>query len=130
MPHPDIPEINPLPLRPSPKGKRAYGCAKGRSAHLFAFPRPLIYNDAYRVRTASADVDEQEMRQAMRIHVNGKEHVLSDEASLKEVVDRLCPDPERVITELNGAIVERGAWDRTRLHDGDRLELVTFVGGG
>jgi sulfur carrier protein len=37
---------------------------------------------------------------------------------------------DRVAIELNREIVSREQWPQTRLHDGDRLEIVHFVGGG
>jgi thiamine biosynthesis protein ThiS len=38
--------------------------------------------------------------------------------------------PDRVAIELNREIVPRDQWPQTPLHDGDRLEIVHFVGGG
>jgi thiamine biosynthesis protein ThiS len=38
--------------------------------------------------------------------------------------------PDRVAVELNRDIVTRDRWLETQLHDGDRLEVVHFVGGG
>jgi len=38
--------------------------------------------------------------------------------------------PERVVVELNGSIVKRPQWQETILREGDRLEIVCFVGGG
>jgi sulfur carrier protein len=37
---------------------------------------------------------------------------------------------DRVAVELNRAIVPRDQWAATGLSDGDRLEIVHFVGGG
>jgi sulfur carrier protein len=37
---------------------------------------------------------------------------------------------DRLAIEQNGNIVPRGAWGATALAEGDRLELVHFVGGG
>jgi len=37
---------------------------------------------------------------------------------------------DRVAVELNREIVPRDLWAVTSLHDGDRLEIVHFVGGG
>ena len=37
---------------------------------------------------------------------------------------------DRVAIELNREIVPRGQWAETKLSDGDRLEIVHFVGGG
>jgi sulfur carrier protein len=38
--------------------------------------------------------------------------------------------PDRVAAELNREIVPRSDWPHTQLSDGDRLEIVHFVGGG
>jgi thiamine biosynthesis protein ThiS len=38
--------------------------------------------------------------------------------------------PDRVAVELNREIVPRDRWSQTMLKDGDRLEIVQFVGGG
>jgi thiamine biosynthesis protein ThiS len=38
--------------------------------------------------------------------------------------------PDRVAVELNRDIVPRDRWLQTHLKDGDRLEIVHFVGGG
>ena len=37
---------------------------------------------------------------------------------------------DRVAVELNRDIVPRDRWGETQLSDGDRLEVVHFVGGG
>lgn len=37
---------------------------------------------------------------------------------------------DRVAVELNRDIVPRDRWPETRLNEGDRLEVVHFVGGG
>ena len=38
--------------------------------------------------------------------------------------------PERVAIELNHRVVRRSEWASTTLEDGDRIEIVHFVGGG
>jgi thiamine biosynthesis protein ThiS len=38
--------------------------------------------------------------------------------------------PDRVAVELNRDLVPRDRWQATRLTDGDKLEIVHFVGGG
>ena len=38
--------------------------------------------------------------------------------------------PERVVLELNGAIIKRPQWAEIVLQEGDALEIVCFVGGG
>lgn len=66
----------------------------------------------------------------MTVTINGDEREFSREMSLAELMDELSMKPDRVAVELNHAIVQRTKWAETELHDGDRLEIVHFVGGG
>jgi sulfur carrier protein len=70
---------------------------------------------------------------ALMLILNGQarsfEH-LSEAASLEELIAELGLKGDRVAVEHNGDIVAREGWPRTALHEGDRLELVHFVGGG
>jgi thiamine biosynthesis protein ThiS len=65
----------------------------------------------------------------MNLTINGDSQVCSDE-TLSALVDRLGMKPDRVAVELNREIVPREQWPKTSLRDGDRLEIVHFVGGG
>jgi sulfur carrier protein len=55
---------------------------------------------------------------------------LSEMSPLEQLVAELGLKGDRVAVEHNGAIVPRTAWPQTVLHEGDRLEVVHFVGGG
>jgi thiamine biosynthesis protein ThiS len=66
----------------------------------------------------------------MRIVLNGEEKQLAGELTLAALVEQLGMKPDRVAAELNREIVPRERWPQTPLHDGDRLEIVHFVGGG
>jgi len=50
--------------------------------------------------------------------------------SLAQFIQQLGMKGDRVAVELNREIVPRAQWDATQLQDGDRLEVVHFVGGG
>jgi len=50
--------------------------------------------------------------------------------SLATLVDSLGMKAGRVAVELNRNIVPREQWATTNLAEGDRLEIVHFVGGG
>ena len=65
----------------------------------------------------------------MNLTINGESQVFSAE-TLGALVEQLGMKPDRVAIELNREIVSREQWPQTRLHDGDRLEIVHFVGGG
>jgi thiamine biosynthesis protein ThiS len=66
----------------------------------------------------------------MIVVVNGKETQVSDDAAVVEVITALGLKPERVAVEVNHKIVKRADWTSTVLVEGDRVEIVHFVGGG
>ena len=66
----------------------------------------------------------------MILTINGEEREFTREMSLAELLDQLGMKPDRVAVELNREIVRRENWAATALRDGDRLEIVHFVGGG
>ena len=55
---------------------------------------------------------------------------LAPGANLQDLITELGLKGDRVAIEHNGNIVPRGEWSDARLGDGDRLEIVHFVGGG
>jgi thiamine biosynthesis protein ThiS len=65
----------------------------------------------------------------MNLTINGEPQAFSAE-TLSALVEQVGMKPDRVAIELNRAIVPRDLWSQTSLHDGDRLEIVHFVGGG
>ena len=64
------------------------------------------------------------------IIVNGEELEIDSDSSVAKLVEERGLDHSRVAVELNGEIVSRGTFDDTLLHDGDKVEIVHFVGGG
>jgi len=66
----------------------------------------------------------------MKLQINGAEKEFSSPMSLAGLVDSLGMKAGRVAVELNRNIVPREQWAATGLVDGDRLEIVHFVGGG
>lgn len=65
----------------------------------------------------------------MRLVINGEERDFGAE-TLDALIEELGMKGDRVAVELNREIVPRGSWSATGLKDGDRLEIVHFVGGG
>jgi sulfur carrier protein len=55
---------------------------------------------------------------------------INSPATLDLLVAELGLKADRVAIELNGEIASRASWAATALHEGDRLEVVHFVGGG
>jgi sulfur carrier protein len=66
----------------------------------------------------------------MKLVVNGEERAAADGATLADLVRELSLDGKPIAVELNRAVVPRGRYAQTRLGEGDRLEIVTLVGGG
>ncbi len=66
----------------------------------------------------------------MTVNVNGEAKQLSDGATVARLIDSLALGGARVAVEVNEELVVRKAWETHALKDGDRVEVVTFVGGG
>ncbi len=67
----------------------------------------------------------------MKLHINGEERDFAGPAlTLSVLVEELGMKADRVAVELNRDVVPRDRWAETSLKEGDRLEVVHFVGGG
>lgn len=69
----------------------------------------------------------------MRLVLNGQSREFSQLAPpawLQDLIAALALKGDRVAVEHNGVIVPRADWVSTPLGEGDRLEIVHFVGGG
>jgi sulfur carrier protein len=55
---------------------------------------------------------------------------LTPGAQVRDLIAELGLKGDRLAIEQNGNIVPRSKWDHTAVADGDRLEIVHFVGGG
>jgi thiamine biosynthesis protein ThiS len=64
------------------------------------------------------------------VTVNGAERTVEGRPSVRELLGLLDLDPRQVVVEVNREIVRRPALDTLSLADGDRVEVVHFVGGG
>ena len=66
----------------------------------------------------------------MTLTINGETRSVDAGADLAALVVSLGLDPRKVAVERNLEIVPRGLYAATPLAEGDRIELVQFVGGG
>lgn len=62
--------------------------------------------------------------------VNGQARRLPPGCTVSHLLEILEVDPVRVAVERNLEVVPRARYHDTRVCDGDRIEVVTFVGGG
>jgi sulfur carrier protein len=73
------------------------------------------------------------MHAALTIQLNGQRRDFSEltsPADLVSVINALGLKADRIAVEHNGEIVSRTAWAQAQVAEGDRLEIVHFVGGG
>ncbi|MBA4012273.1 MAG: thiamine biosynthesis protein ThiS [Phenylobacterium sp.] len=66
----------------------------------------------------------------MTLTINGEQKAFGGMSSVAALVAELGLDPRKVAVERNLEIVPRSAYGQTALADGDRIEIVHFIGGG
>lgn len=70
------------------------------------------------------------MSKEITLKVNGESRNCASNTVLPDFLEQLGMNPRLVAVEYNGEILHRQFWDKTELQPGDRLEIVTIVGGG
>lgn len=70
------------------------------------------------------------MTAPLTIQVNGEQRACAAQSSLPQLLEQLGLNPRLVAVEYNGEILHRQFWESTEIQAGDRLEIVTIVGGG
>lgn len=69
-------------------------------------------------------------RESMEITINGEVKNFSSEISLAEVLKKLSLEGKVMAAAVNMTIVKQNNWENHILNDGDKVELLDFVGGG
>jgi sulfur carrier protein len=67
---------------------------------------------------------------SITLQVNGQPQTCPAGTFLPALLEQLGMNPCLVAVEYNGEILHRQYWETTQLQHGDRLEVVTIVGGG
>ncbi len=70
------------------------------------------------------------MNPPIELQVNGDPHTCSPQTNLPQLLVQMGLNPRLVAVEYNGEILHRQFWEATKIGTGDRLEIVTIVGGG
>jgi sulfur carrier protein len=70
------------------------------------------------------------MADGIRIQVNGEARAWRTDGTVADLLQDLDIKTERVAVELNLEILDRAAFCQQRLQDGDRVEILSFIGGG
>ena len=80
---------------------------------------------------APSDLTESIRKPAIvRIEVNGEEHEIAAGTTVAELLVQLKKNPRFLAVERNRELVSRAHHADCQLADGDRIEIVTLVGGG
>jgi len=66
----------------------------------------------------------------LNVLVNGEQKEIAEGAAVSDLITTLGLKPERLAVELNRRVIRRAEWPSTRLREGDKVEIVHFVGGG
>ena len=66
----------------------------------------------------------------LQISLNGEAKEVGEGTTLLGLVEQLSLAPGRLALELNREVVRRADWPAVILSEGDRVEIVHFVGGG
>lgn len=70
------------------------------------------------------------MQDAIQIHVNGQAQACRCDATVADLLHDLEIRTERVAVELNLEILDRATFGQRQLKEGDRVEILSFIGGG
>jgi thiamine biosynthesis protein ThiS len=66
----------------------------------------------------------------MKLIINGQDREFGPLSTVFDLLLQLEMKADRVAVEVNRELISRDRWEQTQLHDGDKLEIVHFVGGG
>ena len=66
----------------------------------------------------------------MKLHLNGSLVELEEPITISELLTRHKLKPEAVVVEYNLQVPLKSEYDRISVQDGDRVEIVKFMGGG
>jgi len=70
------------------------------------------------------------MAEAIQIQVNGEQRGCQAGATVGDLLRELAIKTERVAVELNLEVLDRKDFDHRSLKPGDRVEILSFIGGG
>ena len=65
-----------------------------------------------------------------KIQLNGKKIKIHSNLSIKDLVKKYKLKENKIAIELNGIILPRHRFDKKKLKNNDKIEVVQFIGGG
>ena len=66
----------------------------------------------------------------MNLLVNGENVKLPDNANIKDLIEYLDCQNQRIALEVNETIIPKSAYEEFSLSDNDKIEIIKAVGGG
>ncbi len=66
----------------------------------------------------------------MKVRVNGEGIEVQEGTTLLDYLQQKGVNPQLVVVEYNREIVKRDTWHEVVLQEGDKIEILAFVGGG
>ena len=66
----------------------------------------------------------------MNIQCNGEPRTVDEQTTLHDLIISMQLVPATLVAEVNGKIIEHTGFTDQKLNQGDRVELIRFVGGG
>ena len=70
------------------------------------------------------------IKNKIKIIVNGKQMQITPKFSLKSLIIKLKMPLNKIAIELNKEIIDKRKISKTQLKNGDKIEIVHFIGGG
>ena len=70
------------------------------------------------------------IKNKIKITVNGKQMQIIPKFSLKSLIAKLKMPLNKIAIELNKKIIDKNRISKIRLKKGDKIEIVHFIGGG
>ena len=80
--------------------------------------------------TSIHDQPQLDRTAGIAVVVNGTITTVDRGTTVAQLLNQLGMVAPRVAVEINLAVIDRDAFERTTLQEGDRVEIVSFVGGG
>ena len=65
-----------------------------------------------------------------KIQINGKKVSIKQDFSIQNVLEKYKLNGKKVAIELNGKILPQNEYNKKRLKNNDKIEIVQFIGGG
>lgn len=69
-------------------------------------------------------------RNDMNVLINGETREVPESVDLKALLELFSMPSQRIAVELNRSVVRKADWETVTLSEGDKIEVIHFVGGG